>query len=91
MGTFHDDKGELHGITVVVDTVGPMVYVGRCHEMAGGRIVLHDVDVHEEREGAASKTDYIRGAAEVGVWKKHDTLAVDLADVVSVKPLAEYL
>ena len=32
MGTFHNDKSELHGITVVVDTKGPKVFVGRCDD-----------------------------------------------------------
>ena len=30
MGTFHQGKGDLHGITVVVDTTGRCVFVGRC-------------------------------------------------------------
>ena len=41
MGTFHDDMGELHGITVVVDTNGSMVYIGRCHEMDDERILQY--------------------------------------------------
>ena len=38
MGTFHHDKHELHGITVVVDTEGPKVFVGRCDEEAIGKV-----------------------------------------------------
>ena len=30
MGTFHSDKGDLHGITVVVDLKDTRVFVGRC-------------------------------------------------------------
>ena len=30
MGTFHDGLGELHGLTVVVDTRGPQIAIGRC-------------------------------------------------------------
>ena len=33
MGTVHNNKGELHGMTVVVDTQGPQVYIGRCATM----------------------------------------------------------
>ena len=33
MGTFHQGKSELHGITVVVDTTGPEIFVGRCDDM----------------------------------------------------------
>ena len=32
MGTFHQGKSELHGITVVVDTTGPEIFVGRCDD-----------------------------------------------------------
>ena len=41
MGTFHQDRGELHGITVVVDTRGPRVYVGRCETEDAQEIVLY--------------------------------------------------
>ena len=46
MGTFHHGKSELHGITVVVDTSGPEIYVGRCHDMDDEQVILNDVDVH---------------------------------------------
>jgi hypothetical protein len=41
MGTFHQNKGELHGITVVVDTTGPEIVVGRCDDMDERGIFLH--------------------------------------------------
>ena len=44
MGTFHDDRGPLHGITVVVDTKGPQVYVGRCDTYDARWLVLNDAD-----------------------------------------------
>ena len=88
MGTFHDDKGELHGITVVVDT-GPKVYIGRCHEMDDRRIVLMDVDEHEDGQDGRSKQEYIERAAKVGVWKKHAALAVPMGSVRSVTRLGD--
>ena len=50
MGTFHDDKGELQGITVVVETYGPRVHIGRCDEEKPDGISLMDVNFHDERE-----------------------------------------
>lgn len=88
MGTFHHDKGDLHGITVVVDT-GPKVYIGRCHEMDDRRIVLMDVDEHADGEDGRSKEEYVRRAAEVGVWRKHAALAIPRSDVVSVVRLGD--
>jgi len=89
MGTFHHDKCELHGITVVVDTAGSRVYVGRCDDMDEREIVLMDADVHEARPGAPSKADYLARAAKYGVWKKHDRVVVPRAEAVSVRPLRE--
>jgi hypothetical protein len=89
MGTFHDDMGELHGITVVVDTNGSMVYIGRCHEMDDERIVLLDVDEHEDGQDGYSKQEYIHRAVRVGVWKKRDRLVIPRTRVASVRRLGE--
>lgn len=89
MGTFHDDKGELHGITVVVDTVGPEVYVGRCDEVAEHGVILLDADVHKDGENGRSKAQYLERAAQFGVWKKHDRLVIPHAQVASIQRLGE--
>ena len=89
MGTFHNGKGELHGITVVVDTAGDRVYIGRCWEMDDQRIILVDVDEHEDGSEGRSKEDYIQRAAKVGIWKKHDRVVVPRSIVASVVPLGE--
>lgn len=89
MGTFHQGKHELHGITVVVDTHGPEIYVGRCDDILEDRILLHDVDVHRDGEEGRSKDDYVKGASEWGVFKKHDRLVVDRSHVASIRRLGE--
>jgi hypothetical protein len=89
MGTFHQDKGELHGITVVVDTSGPTVYVGRCDTMDGRGIVLLDVDVHEDGAEGRSKEEFVRQAARFGHWKKHDQITIEAANIASVRRLGE--
>ena len=89
MGTFHQNKSELHGITVVVDTAGPEIFVGRCDDMDDEKVILLDVDVHRDGDGGRSKEDYVRQAAQFGVWKKHDHLVVDRARVTSVRRLGE--
>jgi hypothetical protein len=95
VGTFHQDKGELHGITVVVDTDGPEVFVGRCHEVTPAGVVLLDVDVHSAETGAggddrrASKAEWVRRAARFGVWGKHRQLVVPRERVASIRRLAD--
>lgn len=89
MGTFHQGKSELHGITVVVDTTGPEVFVGRCDDEDDRGIILDDVDVHREGEGGRSKDDYVRRAAQFGIWKKYDRLLIPRDRIASVRRLGE--
>jgi hypothetical protein len=89
MGTFHQDKGELHGITVVVDTDGPEVFVGRCHEVTAEGVVLLDADVHRAETGPASKEEWVRRAARFGVWARHPHLLVPRERVASIRRLGE--
>ncbi|HET9766844.1 MAG TPA: hypothetical protein VFS60_08350 [Thermoanaerobaculia bacterium] len=98
MGTFHNDKGELHGITVVVDTDGPEVFVGRCHEVTAAGVVLLDVDVHSAEAGegddaafdqSASKAAWVRRAARFGVWGRHRHLVVPRDRVASIRRLGD--
>ena len=89
MGTFHSDKGELHGITLVVDTTGDSVYIGRCWEMNDREVVLLDLDEHEDGQDGRSKEEFVRQAAKVGIWKKRDRLVLPLSEVASVTPLGQ--
>jgi hypothetical protein len=95
MGTFHHGKGDLHGITVVVDLKDSRVFVGRCDTVTQLGVILLDADVHDEAQPTASgaklsKADYLRRAVQVGVWKRHDRVLVPVEDVASITPLAEY-
>jgi hypothetical protein len=89
MGTFHQGKSELHGITVVVDTTGPEIFVGRCDDEDDRGILLHDADVHRDGEGGRTKDEYVRRAAQLGVWKKYDRLLIPRDRIASVRRLGE--
>lgn len=89
MGTFHDDKHELHGITVVVDTVGDEVFVGRCDDMDSERLILLDADVHRDGDGGKSKEDWVQRASRFGVWPRHRRLVLPRERVASVRRLGE--
>jgi len=89
MGTFHQDKGELHGVTVVVDTDGPEVFVGRCHEVRPDGVLLLDADVHAAAEGAPSKDEWVRRAALYGVWGRHRQVLVPASKVTSIRRLGD--
>ena len=89
MGTFHQGKSELHGITVVVDTSGPEVFVGRCDDEDDEVVVLLDADVHRDGDDGRTKSEYVERAARFGVWKKHDRVVIPRSQVVSLRPLGE--
>lgn len=89
MGTFHDDKHRLHGITVVVDTEGEEIFLGRCDDMDGEKVILLDADVHREGENEQSKEEWVRRAAELGVWPRHRRLVIPRQRVATVRRLGE--
>lgn len=89
MGTFHQNKSELHGITVVVDTEGPEVFVGRCDDENDEVVILLDADVHRDGDDGRSKHEYLARAAQFGVWKKHDRLVIPREQVADLRPLGE--
>jgi iron-sulfur cluster assembly protein len=89
MGTFHTDKSALHGITVVVDTTGPKVYVGRCDDEDSEKVILLDADVHEDGANGRTKQQYIDRAAKFGAWKKLDHVVIPRGEVVSMYRLGE--
>ncbi len=90
MGTFHDDKGDLHGITVVAET-RDTVYVGRCDTIGSTDIILLDCDMHHEGENEQTNAEWLQRAARFGVWKKHDRLALPTAEVRSITPLGDFV
>lgn len=94
MGTFHHGKGELHGITVVVDLNDSRVYVGRCDTVLPEGVVLLDADMHDESASAeggepVTKAAYLENARKFGVWKKYDRIVVPADDVKSVVRLGD--
>jgi iron-sulfur cluster assembly protein len=89
MGTFHDNRGDLHGITVAA-FAADIVYVGRCHEMDEQRLLLLDVDQHTEGQEGRTNQEYLERSAKFGVWKKHDQLVLPMAEITEVKPLGEF-
>ena len=89
MGTFHSGKGELHGITVVVDCKDDRLYVGRCDTVLPEGVVLLDADMHEA--GEVTKAAYLEKASKLGFWPRIPRIVVPTEDVASVKKLADHV
>jgi putative YphP/YqiW family bacilliredoxin len=89
MGTFHQDTHELHGITVVVETDGPELWIGRCHSWDERALVLHDADVHREGESERPRAEWLERAGRFGVWPRHRRISLAAERVASVRRLGE--
>jgi hypothetical protein len=89
LGTFHSDKGPLHGITVVVDTVGPRVWVGRCDTVLPEGVVLLDADCHDEGAEGVTNADWLLRAARLGVWSSHPRTLVPASEVREIRRLSD--
>ena len=94
MGTFHHGKGDLHGITVVVDCKDDRVFVGRCDTVLPEGVVLldgamHDASQPDKHGKLVTKEAYLQQAAKFGVWKSFDRHVVPADDVASVQRLGE--
>jgi hypothetical protein len=91
MGTFHHDRGALHGITVVVRTNASRTWVGRCDTIDERGVHLLDADVHEATGAGAGAAEaageWLAQAAKVGVWPRHPRVLVPAAEVAAVEPL----
>lgn len=88
MGTFHQGKSELHGITVVVETTSGDLYVGRCEDEDDRSVVLLDADMHRPTD-AISREEYLDRAFRFGVWNKFPRLDLERSDVLSIRQLGE--
>ena len=92
MGTFHHDKNELHGITVVVETTGAEVFVGRCDDIVAQGVILRDADVHREGDPASagkSRAEFLDLARRFGAWPNLKRILVPAESVREIRRLGE--
>lgn len=87
---FHPGHSELHGITVVVETTGDAVYVGRYHEETPQGVLMHDVAEHQPAAGGPSREDFVRKTLKFGVRAQHPTLIVPTSAVRRISRLVEW-
>lgn len=87
---FHPGHAELHGITVVVETTGDSLYIGRYHEESPAGLVLHDVAEHRSPASDPSRAEFVRATLEFGIHANHKHLVVPAAQVARVTKLREW-
>jgi hypothetical protein len=81
---FHPGHAELHGITVVLETHGPLTYVGRYDSEDAAGVHLLDVGVHDGSAESMSKEEYVRRSAKFGIRSDHKHLVVPTNQVAQI-------
>lgn len=77
-----------HGMNLVVETRGGIVYIGRFDESNGFEVLMHDVDVWEPAQGSDAE-HWIRETATYGVDVKHRDYRFPATDVTRWRALGE--
>ncbi len=85
------DYGELVGQVVVVDTDGPVVYLGRLAALSEELLTLKEVDVHNLGDSATGREKYVIEAKRLGVRPNRKKAEVRLARVVGLSRLEDVI
>ena len=79
----------LIGKKVVLDTAGPLTYLGTLREIHGDGFLLSDADIRDRNEGHVSKEEYICEARRSGIQANRKSVFVLAHAVLSASPLNE--
>jgi len=77
------------GETVVLDTLTPIVYIGKLVELTDTTFVLDRADMHDCRDGHATKELYLVETAQHEVAVNRANVVVMRSTVISVSRLAD--
>jgi hypothetical protein len=76
------------GQIVVLDTPGPLVYIGTLTDIHAEVLILQEADVHDTRDSGSTKEYYIAQSRELGV-RPNRTVVVVRRDIVASVSLLE--
>ena len=80
---------ELVGCEVVLDTAGPMVYLGRLASYDNEGFNLENADVHSRIEGHAPRDQYIAESRQHGIRPNRARVYVFRYAVISISALSD--
>ena len=86
---FHPGHDELHGMTVVVFTNGPLTVVGRWDATRGSGVAMNDCALHEGPPGP-ERDAFLQTQQTYGVAVAHKSLTVPTASITRVVRLREW-
>lgn len=79
----------LVGCEVVLDTAGPLVYLGRLTSVTESGFWLEQADLHNVDEGHATREQYIAESARDGIRVNRGRVFVLRNTVASISALAD--
>jgi hypothetical protein len=86
---FHPGHHALHGVTVLLETTGGLIYIGRFDSEDEGGAHLLDVAVHDSHGSDLPKEDFIRRTLKFGVRVDQKHALIRRADIARIGPLSE--
>jgi hypothetical protein len=78
----------LHGMTVVIDTPGPRLYIGRYDFEDEEHVVLNHAEIRDLTPGE-SKEQILARSARYGVFVNAQRIRVPRAEIASIRRLSE--
>lgn len=85
----HPGHHELHGITVVVETTGPVTYVARFDRQDDEAVYLLNVGTHDADVAGPVLEEFLARTRKFGVRAEQKHLRLPSAQVRSIRRLAE--
>ncbi|MGC8551936.1 MAG: hypothetical protein ACP5O7_03625 [Phycisphaerae bacterium] len=83
----HDPLTRWIGQKVVLDTQGPLIYIGTLTAVDTQALMLRDADVHDCRDSRSSKEFYLAQTRTVGIHVNRAEVMVQRAVVASTSLL----
>jgi hypothetical protein len=88
--SLHENREELHGITVVMAGVSGKTYLGRFHETTERGVAMRDLGVHDPGTSEHDLPAWIDRARQFGIAVEHRLLVVPTGEVGSIVRLSEW-
>ncbi len=85
------DPNELVGREVVLDTLGPIIYIGTLVAQDDRGFSLENADLHNASEGHATREQYIVESAREGIRVNRRRIFVLRQAVYSISALSDVL
>jgi len=84
-----DPLAAFIGETVIFDTQGPLIYIGRLERVTEASLLLSGADVHDTNDSRASKDLYLVETRDLGVRINRTLVVVMRSQIASVSLLRD--